>query len=517
MSNLLTIDTQDFDEDDLLAGNIIYTETGKTQVISITVKDSERGKPGEGVPTGGTTGQYLVKVSDTDYDTAWQTVSIPDKTSDLINDSGFITASDIPVTSVNGQTGNVTINMPTKTSELVNDSDFQTSADTASYIAIHNASANAHGDIRGKVSTIEGLIPNQASTSNQLADKNFVNSSVQTATANFRGNWTDWADVPTVASDYPADYAGNKTPTVNDYLVVQDASDYTLETLEGTWRFKYTGNWDVDGKAGWQPEYQVNETPLTAAQLAALNSGITAGLVANIPTVPNIVITLGVDGGGNMVWSGADSIADVRNAFNNGGSLRVEAPTLTEEIYNVTEIWWKDSNYDTLIVQSVDNDAALIQIGLADDYSVEMNNVNLQEKLQEGTNISIVGNTISATVPIITVDTEINNTSTNPVQNQALYDAIVGKEIIFPVYASLWSEPFGTQPYVTNAIVTLPADSFTDNCTIELMIDDKFNDFAKYGFILYGAETASQRIWLTALDKPTQTIYLKIKVYTYGN
>lgn len=438
-----------------------------------------------------------------------------------------------------------------------------TPGDISSAIAAHNTSPTAHQDIRGEISGINDLIPNQATTSNQLADKAFVNSSVQTATANFRGNWTDWADVPTAATDYPADYAGNKTPTVNDYLVVQDASDYTLDTLEGTWRFKYTGTWSVDGKAGWNPEYQVNETPLTAAQLAALNSGITAGLVANIPTAPNIVITIGVDGGGNMVWSGADSIADVRNAFNGGGSVRVEAPVLTDEIYNVTEIWWKDSNHDTLILQSVDNDVTLIQIELADDYSAEMGNVNLQEKLQAGANISINGNTISASVPTpptktsqlvndgsdgtstyveadelgavatsndyndlnnkptipapITVDTGFNNTSTNPVQNQALYDAIVGKEITFQVFASDWSAPSGTNPYTTVAIVTLPAGSFTDNCTIELMIDDKFNYFAKYGFILYGYEVSSQRLWLTALDKPTQNIYLKVRVFTYGS
>ena len=134
------------------------------------------------------------------------------------------------------------------------------------------------------IDTIEGKIPNQASSLNQLADKAFVNSSVQTATANFRGNWEDWGSVPSNAEDYPADYAGSKTPTVNDYLVVQDASDYTGDTLEGTWRFKYSGTWATDGKSGWLPEYQVNETPLTAAQLAALNSGITDTLVAQIGT-----------------------------------------------------------------------------------------------------------------------------------------------------------------------------------------------------------------------------------------
>lgn len=136
----------------------------------------------------------------------------------------------------------------------------------------------------GDIATINGKIPTQASTSNQLADKNFVNSSVQTATANYRGSWDDWASVPTQASDYPEDYAGSHTPTVNDYLVVQDASDYTEETLEGTWRFKYAGNWDDNGKAGWLPEYQVNETPMTAAQIAAINSGITDTLVAQIST-----------------------------------------------------------------------------------------------------------------------------------------------------------------------------------------------------------------------------------------
>ena len=101
------------------------------------------------------------------------------------------------------------------------------------------------------VGDINDLIPNQATTQNQLADKAFVNSSVQTATANFRGNWATWADVPTSANDYPADYTGSKTPTVNDYLVVQDV---TVDNKRGTWRYKYSGTWDTDGKNGWLSE-----------------------------------------------------------------------------------------------------------------------------------------------------------------------------------------------------------------------------------------------------------------------
>lgn len=147
-----------------------------------------------------------------------------------------------------------------------------------------NMAENAQGTAMAAsldTSRILNIIPDQAwGVGNELADKAFVNSSVQTATANFRGNWATWALVPSTSADYPTDYAGAKVPTVNDYLVVQDASGYVGQTLAGTWRFKYSGTWSTDGKNGWHPEYQVNETPMTAAQLAALNSNITAQKVA---------------------------------------------------------------------------------------------------------------------------------------------------------------------------------------------------------------------------------------------
>ncbi|MCQ2137894.1 MAG: hypothetical protein MJY60_04230 [Bacteroidales bacterium] len=136
------------------------------------------------------------------------------------------------------------------------------------------------------------LVPAQASTTNQLADKNFVNSTVQTGTANFRGNWATLAAVPTDASLYPADYAGNHTPTVNDYMVVQSDEEH-----DGvTWRYKYSGDWATDGKNGWQAEYEVSETPMTAAQLAAINSGITASEVQRLAGLREriFIVTRGV-------------------------------------------------------------------------------------------------------------------------------------------------------------------------------------------------------------------------------
>ena len=164
-----------------------------------------------------------------------------------------------------------------------------TTSSLQSQVSTHTSSINSLGTRIGAaesdISTIETKIPVQASSSNQLADKAFVNSSIQTATAHFRGNWATWSAVPTSASGYPADADGNTTPTTNDYMVVQDASDYTgATTLAGTWRFKYTGVWATNGINGWQPEYQVNESPLTSAQLAALNSGATTTNIGQIAT-----------------------------------------------------------------------------------------------------------------------------------------------------------------------------------------------------------------------------------------
>ena len=56
-----------------------------------------------------------------------------------------------------------------------------------------------------------------------------------------------------------------------------------------------------------------------------------------------------------------------------------------------------------------------------------------QDKLTAGTGISISGNTISCTVSggsggSVTVDSTISSTSTNPVQNKVIYSALQGKQ-----------------------------------------------------------------------------------------
>lgn len=185
-------------------------------------------------------------------------------------------------------------------------------------------------DLSGIISDIEDiqeLIPSQATSSNQLADKDFVNSSIATNTANFIGTF---ANVPALIA-----YSG--TVTNNDYAFVVnsvikdngndwatfaalDAYDKDLVTnfdyawvINGTkfdlYRFDIlTQTWGLrvqntdksavtlntaynrykavveNSTVSWEWEYTLNNSSFTASQWAAINSGITSNDVTLIGT-----------------------------------------------------------------------------------------------------------------------------------------------------------------------------------------------------------------------------------------
>ena len=115
------------------------------------------------------------------------------------------------------------------------------------------------------IAGINAKIPVAASAQNQLADKNFVNSSIQTATADFKGTFNSLAELQQVSAN------------ANDYghVVSKDAEGNTVYS-----RYKY-----VEG-TGWVFEYNLNNSSFTAAQWAALQSGITALLVQKLTDLP---------------------------------------------------------------------------------------------------------------------------------------------------------------------------------------------------------------------------------------
>ena len=141
--------------------------------------------------------------------------------------------------------------------------------------------SNQISSVSGRVDNIEALIPNEASTSNQLADKEFVNSSIATATADFLGTYNQVIDLglerdathEQVAAALPAAIeAAGKTATANDYVFVwiPDTVDPSVATQYN--RYKYSN--DV-----WEFEYTLNNSSFTAKQWAAINSGINENLV----------------------------------------------------------------------------------------------------------------------------------------------------------------------------------------------------------------------------------------------
>lgn len=121
------------------------------------------------------------------------------------------------------------------------------------------------------VATINGMISSNASSSNKLMDKNYIDDSINSVTAyyitkNAQGDqWATYAELSSASTFYSWWVA--RTPTRNDYTIVLADENYSNATT----RYIYN--------SGWEYQYTVNETALSQAQLDALNSWITAAKV----------------------------------------------------------------------------------------------------------------------------------------------------------------------------------------------------------------------------------------------
>ena len=154
------------------------------------------------------------------------------------------------------------------------------------YLAPH---ISDYETLLGVVNGILGLIPSQASSSNQLADKNFVNSTVATQTSTFLGNLDCETDLDlsygaTTSSIETAldSYTFDSTPTNNDYCYVTNViNNNTLVQ-----RFKY------NDEEGWLYEYALNNSSFTATEWQAIDSGITSTLVGQIGTNQTNIATI---------------------------------------------------------------------------------------------------------------------------------------------------------------------------------------------------------------------------------
>ena len=111
-----------------------------------------------------------------------------------------------------------------------------------------------------------GIIPQTASESNPLTDRDFVNSSIATSTATFFGTYNS---LSTLRGYTEAHHGVDE----NDYAFVVSTDSAGNTKYD---RYKYTE------ESGWTYEYTLNNSSFTAEQWAAISSGITAAKVSAI-------------------------------------------------------------------------------------------------------------------------------------------------------------------------------------------------------------------------------------------
>ena len=131
------------------------------------------------------------------------------------------------------------------------------------------------------IAAIKDVIPTAATKDNQLADKDFVNSSINNIAAYYITKDAEGNPFATKAELDSATvfYSGGeeRIPTRNDYtLVLEDESRVPEGDEDGSPTTRYIFD------EQWEFQYIVNNTSLTADQLKAINSGITSELVAKI-------------------------------------------------------------------------------------------------------------------------------------------------------------------------------------------------------------------------------------------
>lgn len=295
-----------------------------------------------------------------------------------------------------------------------------TSTDKTNWNAKENASNKAQ--TLDPTSTTE--FPSSAATAN------FVNSSVASATANFLGNY----ELADLGLNYPATtsqietaldgYSFSTTPTNNDYVYVEVKNPQTTGIDDEVQRYKFNGT-------SWLYEYTLNNSSFTAAEKAAIDSGIDSAKVAvydahvadsdiHVTTSDKSTwnakqdaisdlstIRSGAQAGSTAVQPGDLATVATTGSYNdltNKPDLSVYAETADLATVATTGSYNDLTNKPTIPAAQVNSDwnasSGVAQILNKPDLSVYATQSDLngkQDTLTAGSNISISNNVISAT------------------------------------------------------------------------------------------------------------------------
>ena len=135
---------------------------------------------------------------------------------------------------------------------------------TTSDLEVQTVEVSESIKVKGKdIAEIIDYLPNDVSKENKLTTEDFVNSSISTNTANFLGTFNTLEEIEALTDVTNNDYAFWKTTDTLGSVVFK--------------RYKY-----IADERLWKFEYDLNNSSFTAKQWDAINSGITAELVAKI-------------------------------------------------------------------------------------------------------------------------------------------------------------------------------------------------------------------------------------------
>lgn len=243
------------------------------------------------IPIGGKVGDVLMKRSDLDGDFWWAKPELPENaTEEKAGIAKIATQED-----ASAGTDDTKIMTPLKVATVLskestklkaqidanadailktrNDLQAEIDENTGYITELQADTTTLRSDLDGlgdQVSGIEEKIPDTATSSNQLADKNFVNSSIATETATFKGTFNTLEELEAVSADN------------NDYgfVISKDTAGNTIYN-----RYKYNGS-------EWVFEYALNNSSFTASQWASINSGATQTNISQITTNKNDIVDL---------------------------------------------------------------------------------------------------------------------------------------------------------------------------------------------------------------------------------
>lgn len=288
-----------------------------------------------------------------------------------------------------------------------------TAYEAAGAVAAHNTSEDAHADIRADITTnadaiatINSKIPTEATSTNQLWDqksiKDFVNSSLASQAARFI-TATNEPEGSNVFSSFEALtegpwYYDNKELTKaeltqNDYAVYLEAKEGGVDEQ---WRALFV---KPDGEEGsWEEQYKIGSA-LTAAEQAAIESGITAAKVAQITTNTNNITanTTAISKNTTDIQTNTNAIADLETTVA-GKQDTIEDVTDTAVAGKyVSSVSQKDGQ---IVVTREDLPTVTIPVASVEgveNNSVEVsttgNVVTVQHKAYSTGNIAVTANT----------------------------------------------------------------------------------------------------------------------------